>query len=72
MELIKRKLWMILACLPFLAQAQGEKSLFAQLMDTSDKMIIVVIVLLIIFFGIIFYLTLLNKKITKIEKQLEK
>lgn len=57
----------LLMLLPLVSFAQ--RSLMEQLMSTSDKMFLVVIVLLIIFFGIIFYLTLLDKKIKRLEEQ---
>lgn len=59
-----------LAILPLATFAQEEASAFSQLLTGSNKMLIVVIVLLIIFFGIIFFLTLLDRKIKRLEEKI--
>lgn len=65
-----RLLFLALSFIPFIGFTQ-ENVEMADIMRTSGKIYVVVGVLLIIFLGIIGYLIFLDKRIKKIEKDLD-
>jgi hypothetical protein len=57
---------------PFFLSAQGAKSVLEETFFSSGKMPVVLSVVLIILLGLVIYIALLNKKVNKLEKDINK
>ncbi len=58
--------------MPFLSIAQGENSVLEETFFSSGKMPVVLSVVLIILLGLLIYVAMLNKKINKLENDINK
>lgn len=69
----KKILFLVFAFIAFFANnSLAQDTLIDQSMHESGKIKVVIAVLLVIFIGLIFYLIKLDRKISKIEKEIEK
>ncbi len=67
---MKVVLSILLFCLPFFMKAQEIE--MADQMRSNGKIYVVVAVLLIILLGLLFYLVSIDRKISRLEKEIEK
>lgn len=61
---------LILSFIPMLVSAQ-EKVEMADTMRSEGKIYVVVAIMLVIFFGLVTYLVMLDRKVSKLEKEIK-
>ena len=67
-----KRLFLFLAILFSIFKAQAQSPAMADTMRSEGKIYVVVAILLIVLIGLIMFLVFIDRKVSKIEKQLEK